>query len=49
VPFLTITACAELDRIPEHLIVVAEAMSARVAKMTPRFGAQVTIVEKQRG
>jgi pyruvate/2-oxoglutarate dehydrogenase complex dihydrolipoamide dehydrogenase (E3) component len=47
VPFLTNRTMLELDRVPEHLVVVGGSyIGLEFAQMHRRFGAKVTIVEK---
>jgi pyruvate/2-oxoglutarate dehydrogenase complex dihydrolipoamide dehydrogenase (E3) component len=47
VPFLTNRTMIELDRVPEHLVVVGGSyIGLEFAQMHRRFGAKVTIVEK---
>lgn len=47
VPFLTNTTILDLDRVPEHLVVVGGSyIGLEFAQMFRRFGADVTIVEK---
>jgi pyruvate/2-oxoglutarate dehydrogenase complex dihydrolipoamide dehydrogenase (E3) component len=47
VPFLTNRGMLELDRVPEHLVVVGGSyVGLEFAQMHRRFGANVTIVEK---
>jgi pyruvate/2-oxoglutarate dehydrogenase complex dihydrolipoamide dehydrogenase (E3) component len=47
VPFLTNRTILELDRVPEHLVVVGGSyVGLEFAQMHRRFGARVTIVEK---
>jgi pyruvate/2-oxoglutarate dehydrogenase complex dihydrolipoamide dehydrogenase (E3) component len=47
VPFLTNRSILELDRLPEHLVIVGGSyIGLEFAQMYRRFGAQVTIVEK---
>jgi len=47
VPFLTNAAVLELDRLPEHLVVVGGSyVGLEFAQIFRRFGAQVTVVEK---
>ncbi|HUE89361.1 MAG TPA: mercuric reductase [Vicinamibacterales bacterium] len=47
VPFLTNTSILELDRVPDHLVVVGGSyIGLEFAQMYRRFGATVTIVEK---
>lgn len=47
VPFLTNTTILDLDRVPEHLVVVGGSyIGLEFAQMFRRFGAEVTIVEK---
>ena len=47
VPFLTNRSMLELDRLPEHLIVVGGSyVGLEFAQMYRRFGAEVTVVEK---
>jgi pyruvate/2-oxoglutarate dehydrogenase complex dihydrolipoamide dehydrogenase (E3) component len=47
VPFLTNRSILELDRLPEHLIVVGGSyVGLEFAQMYRRFGAEVTVVEK---
>ena len=49
VPFLTNTSILALDRVPHHLIVVGGSyIGLEFAQMYRRFGAKVTIVEKNR-
>jgi len=48
VPFLTNHGMLELDRTPEHLVIVGGSyIGLEFAQMHRRFGAEVTIVEKQ--
>jgi pyruvate/2-oxoglutarate dehydrogenase complex dihydrolipoamide dehydrogenase (E3) component len=48
VPFLTNRTMLELDRVPEHLVVVGGSyVGLEFAQMHRRFGAKVTIVERQ--
>jgi pyruvate/2-oxoglutarate dehydrogenase complex dihydrolipoamide dehydrogenase (E3) component len=47
VPFLTNRSMLELDRVPEHLVVVGGSyVGLEFAQMYRRFGAEVTVVEK---
>ena len=47
VPFLTNRSMLELDRLPEHLVVVGGSyVGLEFAQMYRRFGAEVTVVEK---
>jgi len=47
VPFLTNRSILELDRLPEHLIVVGGSyVGLEFAQMYRRFGAEVTVIEK---
>ena len=47
VPFLTNRSILELDRLPEHLVVVGGSyVGLEFAQMYRRFGAEVTVVEK---
>jgi pyruvate/2-oxoglutarate dehydrogenase complex dihydrolipoamide dehydrogenase (E3) component len=47
VPFLTNRSMLELDRLPEHLIVVGGSyVGLEFAQLYRRFGAEVTVVEK---
>jgi pyruvate/2-oxoglutarate dehydrogenase complex dihydrolipoamide dehydrogenase (E3) component len=47
VPFLTNRSMLELDRLPEHLIVVGGSyVGLEFAQMYRRFGAEVTVIEK---
>jgi pyruvate/2-oxoglutarate dehydrogenase complex dihydrolipoamide dehydrogenase (E3) component len=49
VSFLTNRSMLELDRLPEHLVVVGGSyVGLEFAQMYRRFGAQVTVVEKSR-
>jgi len=48
VPFLTSSTILELERAPEHLIVVGGSfVGLEFAQMFRRFGSQVTVVERQ--
>jgi pyruvate/2-oxoglutarate dehydrogenase complex dihydrolipoamide dehydrogenase (E3) component len=47
VPFLTNRSVLELDRLPEHLVIVGGSyVGLEFAQMYRRFGAEVTVVEK---
>lgn len=47
VPFLTNRSILELDRLPEHLVVVGGSyVGLEFAQMYRRFGAEVTVIEK---
>ncbi len=47
VPFLTNTTMLELDRVPEHLIVIGGSyIGLEFAQMYRRFGAEVSVVER---
>ena len=47
VPYLTNTSILELDRVPEHLVVVGGSyIGLEFAQMYRRFGAAVTVVER---
>jgi pyruvate/2-oxoglutarate dehydrogenase complex dihydrolipoamide dehydrogenase (E3) component len=47
VPFLNNRSILELDRLPEHLVVVGGSyVGLEFAQMYRRFGAEVTVVEK---
>ncbi|HYY98731.1 MAG TPA: FAD-containing oxidoreductase, partial [Pyrinomonadaceae bacterium] len=47
VPFLTNRSMLELDRLPEHLVVVGGSyVGLEFAQMYRRFGAEVTVIEK---
>ncbi|HKP64245.1 MAG TPA: FAD-containing oxidoreductase [Polyangiales bacterium] len=47
VPYLTNTTILQLDRVPEHLVVVGGSyIGLEFAQMYRRFGAKVTVVEK---
>jgi len=48
VPYLTNTSLLALDRLPEHLIIIGGSyIGLEFAQMYRRFGAEVTIVEKE--
>ena len=48
VPYLTNTSMLALDRLPEHLIIIGGSyIGLEFAQMYRRFGAEVTIVEKE--
>jgi pyruvate/2-oxoglutarate dehydrogenase complex dihydrolipoamide dehydrogenase (E3) component len=48
VPFLTNRTMLEVDRVPEHLVVVGGSyVGLEFAQMHRRFGARVTVIEKQ--
>ena len=48
VPHLTNSSLLALDRLPEHLVIVGGSyVGLEFGQMFRRFGAQVTIVEKQ--
>lgn len=47
VPFLTNSSIMELDRVPEHLLIVGGSyIGLEFAQMFRRFGAQVTVIER---
>ncbi len=47
VPFLTNTSMMEVDRLPEHLVIVGGSyIGLEFAQMYRRFGAEVTVVER---
>ena len=47
VPYLTSTTILELDKLPEHLVIVGGSyIGLEFAQMFRRFGAQVTVVER---
>jgi pyruvate/2-oxoglutarate dehydrogenase complex dihydrolipoamide dehydrogenase (E3) component len=47
IPWLTNTSILELDRVPEHLLIVGGSyIGLEYAQMHRRFGAEVTVVEK---
>ncbi len=47
VPFLTNSTMMDLDRVPEHLVVIGGSyIGLEFAQMFRRFGAQVTVVER---
>src|SRR5262249_32625128 len=48
IPFLTNTSMVEIDRVPEHLVVIGGSyVGLEFAQMYRRFGAEVTVVEMQ--
>jgi pyruvate/2-oxoglutarate dehydrogenase complex dihydrolipoamide dehydrogenase (E3) component len=47
VPFLTNTSMMDIDRVPEHLVIVGGSyIGLEFAQMYRRFGARVTVIEK---
>jgi pyruvate/2-oxoglutarate dehydrogenase complex dihydrolipoamide dehydrogenase (E3) component len=47
VPFLTNTSMMDLDRVPEHLVIIGGSyIGLEFAQMYRRFGSKVTVVEK---
>src|SRR3546814_15054271 len=47
IPWLTNTSILELDRVPEHLLIVGGSyIGLEYAQMHRRFGADVTVVEQ---
>ena len=47
VPFLTNTTMMDLDRVPEHLVIIGGSyIGLEFAQMYRRFGAKVTVIEK---
>src|SRR5579871_942110 len=47
IPYLTNTSIIELERVPEHLVVIGGSyIGLEFAQMYRRFGAEVTVVEK---
>jgi pyruvate/2-oxoglutarate dehydrogenase complex dihydrolipoamide dehydrogenase (E3) component len=47
VPYLTNISILELERVPEHLVVVGGSyIGLEFAQMYRRFGAKVTVIEK---
>ena len=50
VPYLTNSSILQLDRVPEHLVIIGGSyVGLEFAQMFRRFGAEVTVVEKARG